>query len=111
MPGKRKPPCLRITMVVRRRIKSAAPNLLLFQKNNIKTEIVTIPAGSFVSGILRGGISASTGVGTPAEPTPIFIRVTGRGDLPKNFKIDLTRCRIVASGYGQMANERVVARG
>ena len=69
-----------------------------------------IPAGSFVSGVLRGGISASTGVGTPAEPPPIFIRVTGWGDLPKNFKIDLTRCRIVASGYGQMANERVIAR-
>lgn len=69
-----------------------------------------IPAGSFVSGILRGGISASTGVGTPAEPPPIFIRVTGRGDMPKNFKIDLTKCRIVGSGYGQMANERIVAR-
>jgi conjugal transfer pilus assembly protein TraB len=69
-----------------------------------------IPAGSFVSGILRGGISASTGVGAPAEPPPIFIRVTGIGDMPKNFKIDLTKCRIVVSGYGQVANERIVAR-
>ena len=79
-------------------------------KEQYKDASSYIPAGSFVSGVLRGGISASTGVGTPAEPPPIFIRVTGPGDLPKKFKIDLTRCRIVASGYGQMANERIVAR-
>ena len=70
-----------------------------------------IPAGSFVSGILRGGISTSTGVGTAAEPEPVFIRVTGRGDLPKNFKVDLIGCRIVLSGIGLIANERIKIRG
>lgn len=79
-------------------------------ESQLKDSSNYIPAGSFVSGILRGGISASTGVGASAEPSPIFIRVTGRGDLPSGFKVDLTKCRIVASGYGAMANERIVAR-
>lgn len=69
-----------------------------------------IPAGSFVSGILRGGISASTGTGAPAEPTPIFIMVTGYGDLPESFNADLRTCRLIGSSYGNLANERIIAR-
>ena len=69
-----------------------------------------IPAGSFISGILRGGISTSTGTGAPSEPTPVFIAVTGYGDLPKSFKADLTHCRLIGSSYGNLANERVIAR-
>jgi hypothetical protein len=69
-----------------------------------------IPAGSFISGILRGGVSTSTGTGAPSEPTPIFIAVTGYGDIPKSFKADLTTCRLIGSSYGNLANERVIAR-
>lgn len=69
-----------------------------------------IPAGSFVSGILRGGVSASTSASAPSEPTPIFIAVTGYGDLPKSFKADLATCRLIGSSYGNLANERIIAR-
>ncbi|MCF8494452.1 MAG: TraB/VirB10 family protein [Rickettsiaceae bacterium] len=69
-----------------------------------------IPAGSFISGILRGGVSASTGTSAPSEPTPIFIMVTGYGDLPKSFKADLTTCRLIGSSFGNLANERIIAR-
>ena len=69
-----------------------------------------IPAGSFISGILRGGISTSTATNSPGEPTPVFIAVTGYGDLPKSFKADLTNCRLIGSSYGNISNERVIAR-
>lgn len=80
------------------------------KKAELKDSNLYIPAGSFISGVLRGGVSASTGVGAPEAPPPIFIRITGRGDLPKDFKVDLTKCRVVASGYGSIANERIIAR-
>lgn len=69
-----------------------------------------IPAGSFVSGILRGGISVSTGTSAPSEPTPVFIQVTGYGDLPESFKADLRSCRLIGESYGNLANERITAR-
>jgi hypothetical protein len=69
-----------------------------------------IPAGTFISGILRGGISASTGLSTPGEPTPIFIQVTGYGDLPQTFNARLIGCRLVGDSYGILASERINAR-
>lgn len=69
-----------------------------------------IPETGYVKGILLGGISVSTSVGSSSEPVPVVIRLTGRGNLSKNFKADLSDCRILGSSYGDLSSERAVIR-
>lgn len=65
---------------------------------------------SYVTGILMGGIAVSTSVGSASSPVPIAIRITDRGNLPKNFKANLKKCRILGSSYGDLSSERAVVR-
>ena len=48
-----------------------------------------IPATSYVSGHLLGGIAVSTSVTSAAEPIPVIIKLTARGNLPKDFAVDI----------------------
>jgi conjugal transfer pilus assembly protein TraB len=69
-----------------------------------------IPETGYVTGVLLGGIAVSTSVGSSSEPVPVIIRITGRGNLPKNFAINLTHCQIMGSSYGDLSSERAVIR-
>ncbi len=69
-----------------------------------------IPETAYVTGTLLGGISVSTSMGSSAEPVPVIIRITGRGNLPENFAINLTDCQILASSYGDLSSERAIIR-
>ncbi len=69
-----------------------------------------IPETAYVKGVLLGGISVSTSVGASAEPTPVIIRITDRGNLPKNFNVNLKTCKILGSSYGDLSSERAVIR-
>lgn len=69
-----------------------------------------IPATSYVSGHLLGGIAVSTSVNTQAEPIPVVIKLTGRGNLPKNFAADIKQCRLLGSCYGDISSERAIIR-
>jgi hypothetical protein len=69
-----------------------------------------IPETAYVKGILLGGIVVSTSNASMAEPVPVIIRVTGRGNLPNNFAIDLAQCHILGSAYGDLSSERAVIR-
>jgi len=69
-----------------------------------------IPETAYVKGILLGGIAVSTSMGSSSEPVPVIIRITDRGNLPKNFNIDLTHCQIMGSSYGDLSSERAVVR-
>lgn len=69
-----------------------------------------IPATSYVSGHLLGGIAVSTSVTSASEPIPVVIKLTGRGNLPKNFAVDLKECRLLASSYGDISSERAIVR-
>lgn len=70
---------------------------------------IYIPETSYVSGYLLGGLAVSTALNTPNEhATPIVIRLTERGNLPKNFNLDITTCRILGSSYGDLSSERVI---
>ncbi|WP_341761818.1 TraB/VirB10 family protein [Candidatus Tisiphia endosymbiont of Thecophora atra] len=72
---------------------------------------IYIPETSYVSGYLLGGLAVSTALNTPNEhATPIVIRLTERGNLPKNFNLDITTCRILGSSYGDLSSERVIIR-
>ncbi len=81
------------------------PNILI-----TKDSKPYIPETSYVRGILLGGMAVSTSVGSPSEPVPVVIRITDRGNLPKNFNTDLKQCRILGSGYGDLSSERAVIR-
>lgn len=69
-----------------------------------------IPATSYVSGHLLGGIAVSTSVTSTSEPIPVIIKLTDRGNLPKKFAVDLKECRLLASAYGDISSERAIVR-
>lgn len=70
-----------------------------------------IPETSYVSGYLITGLAVSTALNTPDENAPpVVIRLTGRGNLPKNFTTDIATCRILGSSYGDLSSERAIMR-
>jgi hypothetical protein len=69
-----------------------------------------IPATSYVSGHLLGGVSVSTSVNSASEPIPVIIKLTGRGNLPKDFAVDMKQCRLLCSCYGDISSERAIIR-
>lgn len=69
-----------------------------------------IPATSYVSGHLLGGIAVSTSVHSASEPIPVIIKLTSRGNLPKAFAVDVKQCRLLASCYGDISSERAIIR-
>ncbi|MEM6338604.1 MAG: TrbI/VirB10 family protein [Pseudomonadota bacterium] len=69
-----------------------------------------IPETAYVKGVMLGGISVSTAMGSSAEPVPVVIRIKNRGNLPKNFNIDLEQCQIMGSAYGDLSSERAIIR-
>jgi hypothetical protein len=75
-----------------------------------KDSKIYIPETSYVSGFLMGGIAVSTSIGSQGAPIPVAIRITDRGNLPKNFNMDFKNCRILGSGYGDLSSERAVIR-
>ena len=86
---------------------------------SINTKLVTkapvssfnyIPATSYVSGHLLGGIVVSTSVNSASEPIPVIIKLTNRGNLPKNFAVDIADCRLLGSTYGDISSERAIIR-
>jgi hypothetical protein len=69
-----------------------------------------IPATSFVTGTLLGGISVSTSVNAASEPIPVVIQLRGRGNLPADFAVEISQCRLLASCYGDISSERAIIR-
>lgn len=69
-----------------------------------------IPATSYVSGNLLGGVAVSTSVNSASEPIPVVIKLTDRGNLPAEFAVDIKQCRLLASCYGDISSERAIIR-
>ena len=59
---------------------------------------------------MLGGIAVSTSVNSAAEPIPVIIKLTSRGNLPKDFAVDMKQCRLLASAYGDISSERAIVR-
>ncbi|MBN9344460.1 MAG: hypothetical protein BGO76_00930 [Caedibacter sp. 38-128] len=70
----------------------------------------TIPAGTYASAILLGGVDASTSVSAANDPRPVLLRVIDPGTLPRKFKSDLKNCHVLASAHGDLSSERVYMR-
>jgi len=70
-----------------------------------------IPEGTFFTGHLLGGISVSTALNTPDEnATPVTIQLKAKGNLHKNTKLNISKCRIMGSSYGDLSSERAIIR-
>lgn len=80
------------------------------EQKKLKTVDNNIPAGSFASGVLLSGLDASTSLSSSGNPSPMLIRLTDHGTLPRRFKSDLKDCHVIASGYGDISSERVLTR-
>ncbi|MBP7189648.1 MAG: hypothetical protein KA998_00160 [Rickettsiaceae bacterium] len=70
-----------------------------------------IPEGTYLNGYLLGGVVVSTALNTADEnPTPVSIRLKSRGNLNTNNQLDVSKCRIMGSAYGDLSSERAVVR-
>ena len=70
-----------------------------------------VPEGTYFTGYLLGGIVVSTALSTPDEnATPVSIRLTNRGNLDHENQLDIAKCRMMGSAYGDLSSERAVIR-
>lgn len=70
-----------------------------------------IPEGTYFTGHLPGGIVVSTGLNAPDEnATPVIIRLISRGNLVAAHKLDVSKCKIRGSAYGDLSSERAIVR-
>lgn len=69
-----------------------------------------IPATGYITGELLGGIVVSTSVNSASEPIPVIIELTSRGNLPRDFVVNIKKCRLLGSAYGDISSERAIIR-
>lgn len=69
-----------------------------------------IPAGTVVRCVLVSAADCSVGVQQPKGPAKMLIRPLGNGQLPRKVRVALKDSVILASAYGDLANERVYVR-
>ena len=73
-----------------------------------------LPVGTTISFVSVAGMNAPTNAiannAAGGELMPTLLRVRGKAILPNKNEYDLQDCVIVASGYGQMADERAILR-
>lgn len=70
-----------------------------------------IPAGTYFTGYLPGGIVISTATGSPDEKTTtVTVHLTHSGNLNKANKINIPTCKINGSARGDLSSERVEIR-
>ena len=70
-----------------------------------------VPEGTYFTGNLMGGIVVSTALSTADEnATPVSIRLTDRGNLNIDNELDISKCRIMGSSYGDISSERAIIR-
>ncbi len=69
-----------------------------------------IPAGSFVRGVLLGGVDAPASNQAQSNPHPVLIRVKDLARLPNRFRSDVRECFVVGAAYGDISSERAYIR-
>jgi len=87
--------------------------ILVANEYNISSPVSNfnyIPATSYITGHLLGGIVVSTSVNSVSQPVPVVIRLTDFGNLPEDFAVDIKECRLLASAYGDISSERAIIR-
>lgn len=75
-----------------------------------KERSIYLPSGSFMEAMLLSGLDAKTIESGKSDPVPVLLRVTNLAVLPNDLKSHLKGCFIIASGFGDLADERVALR-
>lgn len=76
-----------------------------------ESEIVYMPSGSILTGVLINGMDAPTGNGARKDPFPATLRLQKEAILPNHFQADVRECFMIVSGYGDLSTERAFLRG
>lgn len=69
-----------------------------------------LPAGTIISGTLITGLDAPTASAARRDPYPSLLRIKAEAVLPNRYRMDIRECFMIASGYGELANERAMMR-
>ena len=70
----------------------------------------TIPAGSFGQAVLLSGLDAPTGGLAERNPHPVLLELIDNGNLPNRYRHRVKQCRMIASGTGNISDERAYLR-
>lgn len=71
-----------------------------------------VPAGTYIKGVVIGGVDANTEVNGASNQTRVVtIRFLDNGNIPGGHKSILKDCTLLASAYGIASSERVALRG
>lgn len=79
-------------------------------KNKERSIDTYVPAGSFVSATLLGGVDAPTGGQSQGDPTPILLELTDNAFLPNQYRTQVRKCFAIAAANGDISSERVHGR-
>lgn len=81
-------------------------------KPKFKNIATYVPAGTFIEGVVIGGVEAGTEVnGANNQTRVVTIRFIDNGNIPGGYKASLKDCTLLASAFGIASSERVALRG
>ncbi len=70
-----------------------------------------VPSGTYIRGVILGGVDAHTEVYGNAQTRVVTIRFNDGGHIPNGFSGSLKDCVLLASAWGNASSERVAIRG
>jgi len=79
------------------------------EEPEIKKNIIKLPP-SFMEATLLTGVDATIGGRATENPLPMLLHIAAPAVLPNKVKADLRGCFVFASGYGNLATERLNMR-
>lgn len=74
------------------------------------TKTFYIPAGEIIQGTLLNGMDAPTSAQAKSNPYPALITIRNLSFLPNAYRMNIKGCFVLASGYGELSDNRVNLR-
>jgi conjugal transfer pilus assembly protein TraB len=71
---------------------------------------VYLPAGTILTGVSLNGVNVGTGPTAESNPQIVEMRVKKTAILPNGYRVNLTNCMIINTGFGNLAARRVYLR-
>ncbi len=71
---------------------------------------VYLPAGTILTGVSLNGVNVGTGPTAESNPQIVEMRVKKTAILPNGYRVNLTNCMVINTGFGNLAARRVYLR-
>lgn len=71
---------------------------------------VYLPAGTILTGVSLNGVNVGTGPTAQSNPQIVEMRVKKTAILPNGYRVNLTNCMVINTGFGNLAARRVYLR-